>query len=1097
LHHKIVKRFIYHEHISKFLRLCGLFLFAVISTFAQQKYENLPISDIQIAFEGADRDVSAAEQFKLILKPIIGEKYSAVKIREALQTLYDSDKIVSAKVEKFDSDPSKLGLRFVIKRKTNAEKVSIKIGETVGEPVTEAELLLKLNILNAGETVTDQILKNKADAIQGYLRERGFYSAEVVFKQQVTGNDTRVAVTFNVKPNTQSRVENFEINIKDFDLKKLKKPLKLTKGALFSQKLLDDDVAKIRTAIIKQNNLAPVIDSPKVIFDPETNRVSIGLKGEIGAKINVKIEAEKEKISEKDLVKLLPIKREGTIDYSAITEGGRRLRNRFQEKGYFFADVIPVCTVTPELPKDETNPVENGSQSLCQELSGSDLSNKIVDVNYQVELNRRLRLADLRIEGTDKLTILDIASVLDTQAATSLGIIPQFGYGRGYTSTEILEDDRKLVESLMKELGFRDARAKVKQGVSPEGEKLIITFVIKEGIPTKINDVQIIGSKEFSEVTLQNELPNLLGKNFSRARMRNGVENLRRWYAQKGYYDAVVNASTVELGKDEATSEDRVKIIYNVEKEGKKVVVNRILLNGNNRTKPEAIFKALALKPNEVLRQNDISQSEQTLYSTDAFKQIEIKAEPAGENAAGESQRDIVVNLEEEKPRTILYGGGYSTDLGLSGFFDIRYSNLFNRLQQGGARVRWSSRQQLIQVDFLDPRFLRDGKNRFAPLSISVQYQRDSTVTRFFRSTIDRGALGIVQRLDATGKPIDDFGRVAGDPTINRFSVTAETQRTISKKSRSLAFFRFRFEDVRLFNFESLLIKDLLRPDARVRISGFGANFVRDTRASCSRKYSVLELIAKGEIGDPCRYNASDPTKGSYLTLEYNTSLEQLGGNISFQKFQANYKTFYEYRNTVFAGSLTFGAANVWGKRRNLSGTSIQQSLNGTLPISERFFSGGSNGLRGFDFESAGPRITFQPQGNFFNTSGQQVFLNPFTVPFGGNALAIAQIEARIPLTKSIQAVPFYDGGNVFKRPGDIFRKPQVAANDFFNANLRAIWTNTVGLGARIKLPFGTFAVDYGYLLNPPRFFIPQAVGQPAIYRLKQGQLHFRFTQAF
>lgn len=1092
-----MRHFINHKPVSTFLRVCGLILLAANFCFAQQKYENLPISEIQIAFEGADKDISAAEQFKLILKPILGDKYSTVRIREALQTLYDTEKIVSAKVEKIDVLSNKLGLRFIIKRKTNAEKVFIKIGETIGEPVTEAELLLKLNILNSGETVTDQILNNKADAIQTYLRERGYFKAEVTPNQQVTGSDTRVAVTFNIKPNTQSRVDLFEIDIKDFDLKKLKKPLKLTKGAFFSQKTLDEDVAKIRNAIIKQSNLAPLLDSPKVTFDFETNLVSIVLKGEIGAKVNVKIDAAKQKIDEKEQAKLLPIKREGTLDYSAITEGGRRLRNRFQEKGYFFAEVTPLCSITPELPKDETNPLENNTELMCRELTANDLTNKTVDVNYQVDLNRRLKLAALRIEGTDKLTILDIVSVLDTQQATSLGIIPQFGYGRGYTSTEILEDDRILIESLMKELGYRDAKVKVKQGVSPEGEKLIITFVIKEGIPTKIAETEIFGSKEFSEVTLQNELPYLIGKNYSRARMRNGVEKLRRWYAQKGYFDAVINASVVELGKDEATNEDRVKIIYNVEKEGKKVIINRILLNGNIRTKPEAIYKALALKTGEVLRQNDISQSEQTLYSTDAFKQIGIKAEPAGETADGNSQRDIVVNLEEEKTRIIDYGGGYSTDLGWSGFFNLRYVNLFNRLQQGGARVRWSRRQQLVQFDFFDPRFLRDGNKGFAPLSVTAQYQRDSTVTRFFRSTIDRGALGIVQRLDANGRPIDDFGVSAGDPTINRFSVQAETQRTISKQSRSLAFFRYRFEDVRLYNFESLLIKDLLRPDAKVRISGFGATFVRDTRESCSRKYSILELISKGEVGEPCRYNASDPTKGNYLTLEYNTSLEQLGGNISFQKFQANYKTFYEYRKAVFAGSLTFGAANVWGKRKNLSGNSIQQSLNGTLPISERFFAGGSNSLRGFDFESAGPRIAFQPQGNFFNSSGQQVFLNPFTVPFGGNALAVAQLEARIPLTKSLQAVPFYDGGNVYKRTGDIFKKPKVAAGDFFNANLRSIWTNTVGLGTRIKLPFGSFAIDYGYLLNPPKYFIPQAAGQPAVFRLKQGQLHFRFTQAF
>jgi outer membrane protein assembly factor BamA len=172
--------------------------------------------------------------------------------------------------------------------------------------------------------------------------------------------------------------------------------------------------------------------------------------------------------------------------------------------------------------------------------------------------------------------------------------------------------------------------------------------------------------------------------------------------------------------------------------------------------------------------------------------------------------------------------------------------------------------------------------------------------------------------------------------------------------------------------------------------------------------------------------------------------------------------------------------------------------LNGILPISERFFAGGSNTLRGFDFESAGPRVVIVPTGTFRNSNGDPVFLDPFTVPFGGNGMAIVNLEARIPITKSIRAVPFYDGGNVFRRVSDIINPPDVPPNDVFQANLRALWTNTVGLGLRIKTPIGgEFGVDYGYLLNPPRFLIPQGPNPIAIYQLKREHIHFRFSQAF
>src|SRR5207253_3543847 len=135
---------------------------------------------------------------------------------------------------------------------------------------------------------------------------------------------------------------------------------------------------------------------------------------------------------------------------------------------------------------------------------------------------------------------------------------------------------------------------------------------------------------------------------------------------------------------------------------------------------------------------------------------------------------DVIIDVEEKKPRVMDYGGGYSTDNGPLGLFEISNVNLMNKLRQGAVRLRVSRRQQSLRFEFLDPHFARYGAKQFAPLALSVQYQRDSTVTRFFRSTIDRGTFGIVQRLDAKGNPIDEFGRRTGEPTINRFTVALE-----------------------------------------------------------------------------------------------------------------------------------------------------------------------------------------------------------------------------------------------------------------------------------------------------------------------------------
>jgi outer membrane protein insertion porin family len=1093
-------------NLAAFFTVCGLILAFSAAIAAQSKYEDRAIQNIIIAFEGSDRSTASAAEFEVIARNALGNTYSTVKVRDALEALYRTEDIVSARVEATEAGETAVNLRFIVRRKTRADKVTINVGNTVGDNVTEAELLLRVNLLNPGAAVTEQSLRNNADLILDYLRERGFFNAEVTFSQQAQRVETVVGVTFNVTPNAQAKVESFNINIEGFNVTpNLREDLRLKPGEFYSRERLNQDVETIRAALREENFLAPQLEDPRVVYDKEKNTINITLDGKVGPVVNVSVETEREQIGDKTQTRLLPIKREGTVDFAAIIEGERRLENYYQEQGYFFAEVTPVCSVSPPFTEEESSITNNNTESLCAALGGAELANRTVEVKYNVDLNRQLKLVDIRLEGTDQLTVEEIRTVLESKEANILGFIPLFGYGRGYTSAELLEDDRATIQALMRELGYRKARVSVRQGVSPNGEDLIITFVVEEGPPTRIADVEIEGNKEFSDATLQTELPNLIGRNFSRARARNGTRSLSEFYSREGFYDAKVSYSIVELPQDPSTQEETVKIIYKIDNEGKKVYINRVLVNGIDMTKREAILKTVTLRPDNVLRATDIFKSEQNLYATSAFRRVEIKVEPAGERPDGSRLSDVIVNVEEEQPRLLTYGGGFSTDGGPFGFFDIRHYNLFGNLQQGGARLNIGRRRQFAQIDFINPRFLNDGRTddgvvRYSPLTFSAQYERDSTVTRFFRSTFDRGTFGIVQRVDEEGNPIDQFGTETGDPTIHRLTVSAETSRTLSQKDRSILFVRYRFQDVRLYNIESLLIKELLLPDAKIRTSGFGVTFVRDTREDCSIRYSLLEIIARGEPGEPCRYNATDPTRGDYLTAEYNVSVPFLGSNIGFQKFQASYnfyRTFSQLKNTTFAARAVLGLANVFSKRERFSSSQFPD-LEGILPISERFFAGGSTTLRGFEFESAGPRVVVVPEGTFRKSDGTPVFLDPFTVPFGGNALAIINLEARIPLTESIRAVPFYDGGNVFRRVGDIFNPPDVPEDDVFRKNLRALWSHTVGLGLRIKTPIGgEFGIDYGYLLNPPRFLIPQQNGPNAIYQVRQGQLHFRFSQAF
>lgn len=1076
----------------------------VLSLFAlpvkgQVQFEGRNISGISITFEGNDKDISASERFHTIAREAVGTRYSTFKIRDAIERFHNTKEITSVIVEATPVGDENVALRFVIKRAVRAASLAVKVNNGENDKISEAELIVHLDLLEPGRTATTAELDRNADLILDHLRERGYFRAEVSYEVQPLESENDVRVVYTVTPNAQATIEALKIDIVGYDNAKLLSKVKLEPGSRFTEADLAADVTRIRTTLRNDDYLAPQINEPRTVFDSEKNTISIDINGKSGPIVSVSVESPEEKVGSTNRRRLLPVIKEGTVDYSAIIEGERRLETHFQEQGYFFANVKSVCSADPQLTESDGTVFQNNTEFLCSALNSTDLTNRKVEIKYIASLDRQLKLQEIRLKGTDLFTIDDIRSVLESQEANILGIVPLFGYGRGYTSGTLLETDAATIRTLLRELGYRDAVVRVNQGASLDGENLIITFEVEQGPPSIVSEVEIRDNVAFSDDELKKIIPDLTGKNFSRARARNTQRKLAEFYSKAGYYYAKVSYTFDELGTDAATGNRNMRVIFTVENEGKPVIIDRILITGNVKTKNAAIMKALAIKSGEMLRSGDVYLSEQNLYASDAFSNVDIKPRAAGDTPDGKRRVDVVVNVEEQASRILSYGGGISTDLGASGFVDLRHFNLFGNLWQGGARARVSQRQQLFQIDFLNPRFIRDGEKRFAPLTITAGYQRDTTVTRFFRSAFDQGTFGIVQRLDENGNPVDEFGVNTGRPTLNRLTLTAETNRTLSLKDRSILFFRYRFEDVRLFNIDSLLIKELLLPDSRIRISGFGATFVRDTRVNCATKYTILDVIAKGEVEEPCKYNAGDPTKGSFLTAEFNTSLPVLGANIGFNKFQASYNIYHTIsalNKTTFAGRAVIGLANVFKNGDRFPATF--PGLNGMLPISERFFAGGSNTLRGFDFESAGPRVVIVPQGQFFNSSGEQVFLDPFTVPFGGNALAVVNLEARIPLSKSIRAVPFYDGGNVFRRVGDIFNPPDVPAGDVFRQNLRVLWSHTIGLGLRVKTPVGgEFGVDYGYLLNPPSFIIPQRDPPDAFYRLPQSQIHFRFSQAF
>jgi outer membrane protein insertion porin family len=274
-------------------------------------------------------------------------------------------------------------------------------------------------------------------------------------------------------------------------------------------------------------------------------------------------------------------------------------------------------------------------------------------------------------------------------------------------------------------------------------------------------------------------------------------------------------------------------------------------------------------------------------------------------------------------------------------------------------------------------------------------------------------------------------------PAFDSRRATALIQLERRITDRSLLLFRYSYEDVRVTNPEEVTDPR----DGPIRLGRVSSSYALDARD-----------------------NPFDATKGHYHSVDVSVALRGLGGTEQFARFFTEnqyYRDLSGTGKTVLAGNLRLGAARNFPRASDI--TNPNDIENELLPITERFFSGGSTTLRGYDFEEAGPR-------------------DENNKPRGGNALVIFNAELRRSVYRQFALVGFYDGGNVF---------PTASRINF--ANL----THTVGLGVRIKTPLGPLRVDFAYLVSDPLTGAALPPSSLANVRLPRTQVHFSFGQAF
>jgi outer membrane protein assembly complex protein YaeT len=622
--------------------------------------------------------------------------------------------------------------------------------------------------------------------------------------------------------------------------------------------------------------------------------------------------------------------------------------------------------------------------------------NDVETIEYVISRGQRYKLVNLTIAGNKYFDQDAIRERMFMEPAS-------FRMRHGRYSEAFNRKDEENIANLYRANGFRDVKvtSAVDRNYRNNPGDIAVTVKIDEGPQWFVDSLVMRGVNQVNADEVRSQLASIAGQPFSDVSLASDRDTVLTYYYARGFPGANFNASWQVNGQPQ-----HVNVIYTIV-EGDRQYVRHVITSGLHTTRQSVVDKQLTLKAGDPLSPIEQTQIQKKFYDLGIFARVDT----AIENPDGQTDHKyILYNFDEANRYNLTLGVGAqvarfgtpsTTDLSAPGGttgFSPEFSATLSRLNFLGLGHTVSLRGSYSTIE------KRASISYFQPRFLNAE-GRDITYTILYDDSLN----------------VRTFAS-------RREEASVQLSQKFSKSLTGLFRFSYRRDSVSSIVIPVLLIPQLLQP---VRLGIVSANFVQDRRD-----------------------NPADPHHGIYNTADVGVTGKFFGSQRSFGRVLLRNATYYKLtRNVVLARQTQFGVIRPFSAP---AGVSDQESV----PLPERFFSGGADSLRAFPYNQAGPRDTGAP----LVPGG--VASPPTGFPLGGNALFANNVELRFPfIGENIQGVIFHDMGNVYSSVSNIsFRFHQKNLQDFDYA------VHAAGFGVRYRTPIGPIRGDLAYSINPPSF---------------------------
>jgi len=436
------------------------------------------------------------------------------------------------------------------------------------------------------------------------------------------------------------------------------------------------------------------------------------------------------KFSDRKLADIVELEAGGLMSDENILAARRNVIEHY--RGYGYADV----TVSHRIEATETS----GSAELVI----------VVDEGARAEVH------EIRFEGNSVFQ----SHVLRNEMKTKQKGWFSFFTKSGRIDATKLDEDVDRVLDYYRSRGYLRASASVRREPQ-EDDRVDLVVSINEGALYTVTAVGFGKTTVFTAEELMPALSLLGGDPYSISKMRDDIRMIRSYYGSRGYADAAVTPDIQDV------SANSVKIIYRVI-EGRRYLVGKVTIEGNDKTQDRVIRRELPMQPGEHLSSVEMETTRKRLQNMNYFNDVQVSASPS----AQDGYRDVNILVEEKKTGSVGFGVGFSSVDNIVGYATLEQTNfdISNWGRFTGAGQRFSSKIQVgserkdLRVSLVEPWFL--GQR----LALGTElFYRD---TLYYSTEYEQSQYGLALSLR---KPLGKRSYLRGEYRIEDITIDADT----------------------------------------------------------------------------------------------------------------------------------------------------------------------------------------------------------------------------------------------------------------------------------------------------------------------------------